>query len=94
MAREVPTPHAAIFDGYDEAIQYLERYEAAGNAYPLIIKADGLAAGKGVVKAENGDEARATLHDFMVKLTLGDAGKTVLIEECLTGARTLALRAL
>ncbi len=85
VGAEVPTPHAAIFDSHDEAIQYLEQYEAASNAYPLIIKADGLAAGKGVVKAENGDEARATLDDFMVKLTLGDAGKTVLIEECLTG---------
>ena len=81
----VPTAHAKIFDGYDEAIQYLDRYEAEGHAYPLIIKADGLAAGKGVVKAENGDEARATLDDFMVRRVLGEAGTTVLIEDCLTG---------
>lgn len=81
----VPTPHAEIFDLYDEAIQYLDRYEAEGNDYPLIIKADGLAAGKGVVKAENGDEARATLNDFMVRRILGDAGTTVLIEECISG---------
>ena len=85
VAAGVPTAHAEIFDGYDEAIQYLDRYEAEGNAYPLIIKADGLAAGKGVVKAENGDEARATLDDFMVRRILGDAGTTVLIEDCLTG---------
>ncbi len=85
VAANVPTPHAEIFDGYDEAIQYLDRYEAEGNSYPLIIKADGLAAGKGVVKAENGDEARATLDDFMVRRTLGEAGATVLIEECVTG---------
>jgi phosphoribosylamine---glycine ligase len=81
----VPTPRAEIFDGYDEAIQYLDRYEAQGNTYPLIIKADGLAAGKGVVIAENGNEARATLDDFMVRRILGDAGTTVLIEECITG---------
>ena len=81
----VPTARAEIFTSYDEAIQYLDRYEAEGNAYPLIIKADGLAAGKGVVKAENGGEARATLDDFMVRRTLGEAGTTVLIEECLTG---------
>ncbi len=85
VAENVPTPYAEIFDSYDEAIQYLDRYEAAGNSYPLIIKADGLAAGKGVVKAENGDEARATLDDFMVRRTLGAAGATVLIEECVTG---------
>ncbi len=85
VAANVPTPRAEIFDGYDEAIQYLDRYEAEGNGYPLIIKADGLAAGKGVVKAENGDEARATLDDFMVRRTLGEAGTTVLIEECITG---------
>src|SRR6185312_2546981 len=81
----VPTARAEIFTGYDEAIQYLDRYEAGGNTYPLIIKADGLAAGKGVVKAESGAEARATLDDFMVRRSLGEAGETVLIEECLTG---------
>ncbi|HEU4785179.1 MAG TPA: phosphoribosylamine--glycine ligase, partial [Ktedonobacterales bacterium] len=85
VAASVPTPRAEIFDNYDEAIQYLDRYEAEGNSYPLIIKADGLAAGKGVVKAENGDEARATLDDFMVRRTLGEAGTTVLIEEYITG---------
>jgi phosphoribosylamine--glycine ligase len=85
VAANVPTPHAEIFDSYDEAIQYLDRYEAEGASYPLIIKADGLAAGKGVVKAEDGDEARATLDDFMVRRTLGEAGTTVLIEECIVG---------
>ena len=85
VAADVPTAPAEIVTGYDEAIQYLDRYEAEGNSYPLIIKADGLAAGKGVVKAENGAEARATLDDFMVRRTLGEAGTTVLIEECLTG---------
>jgi phosphoribosylamine--glycine ligase len=85
VAANVPTALAEIFTGYDEAIQYLDRYEAEGNSYPLIIKADGLAAGKGVVKAEDGAEARATLDDFMVRRTLGEAGTTVLIEECLTG---------
>ena len=85
VGAQIPTPRAEIFDNYDQAIQHLDRYEAEGNDYPLIIKADGLAAGKGVVKAENGDEARATLDDFMVRRILGDAGTTVLIEECLTG---------
>jgi phosphoribosylamine---glycine ligase len=85
VGANVPTPHAEIFENYDEAIQYLDRYEAEGNDYPLIIKANGLAAGKGVVKAEKGDEARATLDDFMVRRTLGESGASVLIEECVTG---------
>jgi phosphoribosylamine--glycine ligase len=85
VAAGVPTARAEIFTGYDEAVQYLDRYEAEGNAYPLIVKADGLAAGKGVVKAESGAEARATLDDFMVRRSLGEAGATVLIEECLAG---------
>jgi phosphoribosylamine--glycine ligase len=85
VGADVPTAHAEIFESYDAAIQYLDRYESEGNTYPLIIKADGLAAGKGVVKADNGDQARATLDDFMVRRILGDAGTTVLIEDCLTG---------
>jgi phosphoribosylamine--glycine ligase len=85
VAADVPTPHAEIFEDYDAARGYLDRYETTGGAYPLIVKADGLAAGKGVVKAETGQEARTTLEDFMVKRTLGDAGKVVLIEQCLTG---------
>lgn len=85
VAADVPTPRAEIFDDHDTASRYLDAYEAAGNGYPLILKADGLAAGKGVVKAESGGEARATLDDFMLQGTLGDAGKTVLIEECLVG---------
>jgi phosphoribosylamine---glycine ligase len=90
LAANVPTAPAETFDNYDAAIQYLDRYEARGNTYPLIVKADGLAAGKGVVRAENGDEARATLNDFMVRRTLGEAGTTVLLEVCLTG-RELSL---
>jgi phosphoribosylamine--glycine ligase len=53
--------------------------------YPLVIKADGLAAGKGVVIAENATDARQAIQDFMESKTLGEAGSKVVIEEFLRG---------
>ncbi len=53
--------------------------------YPAVVKADGLAAGKGVVVAETREQARAAVRDFMESGTLGTAGSTVVIEEFLTG---------
>lgn len=52
---------------------------------PIVIKADGLAAGKGVIVAKTTEEAHAAIRDFMEKDTLGGAGATVIIEEYLTG---------
>jgi phosphoribosylamine--glycine ligase len=52
---------------------------------PVVIKADGLAAGKGVVVARTREEAEKTLDDFMRRKTLGEAGEKVVIEECLSG---------
>ncbi|HZS07203.1 MAG TPA: phosphoribosylamine--glycine ligase [Blastocatellia bacterium] len=53
--------------------------------YPLVIKADGLAAGKGVVIAEDERQARQAIEDLMVAKKLGAAGRRLLIEECLDG---------
>ena len=53
--------------------------------YPLVIKADGLAAGKGVVVAEDLTVAEQTINDFMTEQKLGAAGNRLLIEECLVG---------
>jgi phosphoribosylamine---glycine ligase len=53
--------------------------------YPVVLKADGLAAGKGVVIAETADEARRTIQQFMEAKTLGDAGSRLVIEEFLEG---------
>src|SRR6185295_4402872 len=53
--------------------------------YPTVVKADGLAAGKGVVIAETAKQARAAVHDFMESKSLGDAGGKLVIEECLIG---------
>ena len=52
---------------------------------PVVVKADGLAAGKGVVVARSHQEARKAVEDFMLRKTLGDAGDRVVIEECLAG---------
>src|SRR5262245_40553236 len=63
-----------------------EAYRAVENSkYPVVVKADGLAAGKGVVIAETVDEARRTIQLFMESRTLGDAGSKLVIEEFLQG---------
>ncbi|MBI4357573.1 MAG: phosphoribosylamine--glycine ligase [Gammaproteobacteria bacterium] len=58
---------------------------ALRQAYPLVIKADGLAAGKGVVVVPTFSLAKRVLEDFMVQQTLGEAGRSVVIEEYLEG---------
>jgi phosphoribosylamine--glycine ligase len=76
----VKTAAAQIFSSYVDAKAYLETAQ-----YPLIIKASGLAQGKGVVLAEDRDEAMKTIHDFMIDKIYGDAGIKVVIEEYLRG---------
>jgi phosphoribosylamine--glycine ligase len=92
-AAGVPTAHAERFADRAAAQAYLDAYDEGGGAYPLVLKADGLAAGKGVVIAANAREASKTLDDFLVAGRLGAAGATVLIEEYLTG-REVSLFAL
>jgi phosphoribosylamine--glycine ligase len=81
----VPTARAQRFDDRAAAEVYLSEREAAGDAYPVVVKADGLAAGKGVFIAEDGAEARAALDDLMVQGRLGGAGTTVIVEDYLEG---------
>jgi len=76
----VPTGNAESFDDYQDAARYVEQ---AGR--PVVVKADGLAAGKGVVVAETTAEALRALHEVMVDRVFGDAGRTVLVEELLLG---------
>jgi phosphoribosylamine--glycine ligase len=81
MARHnIPTAKYATFSNYDEAVEYLESLD-----YPVVIKASGLAAGKGVILPETMDEARSTLEDILVKNVFGEAGAEVVIEERMTG---------
>ena len=76
----IPTAGYAVFEDADAAEAYVR---AAGR--PLVVKADGLAAGKGVVVAADADEACAAVDRFMRKRELGDAGATVVLEEFLPG---------
>ncbi len=76
----VPTGRAARFMDTDLAIEYLSTV-----SFPTVIKADGLAAGKGVVVANTPDEAMETITSFMDDGALGASGEKLLIEEFLTG---------
>lgn len=81
MARHgIPTAGFRVFTDADEASSYVRD---AGR--PLVVKADGLAAGKGVVVAANAEEALAAIDDIMRKRVFGAAGERVLIEETLRG---------
>jgi phosphoribosylamine---glycine ligase len=77
---EIPTAKYAVFTNYEEALAYV-RIEGA----PIVIKADGLAAGKGVVVAKSLEEAEDALRSMMQDVTLGSAGVRVVIEEFLEG---------
>ncbi len=79
----IPTARFEVADRYEDAIKALARF-----APPVVIKADGLAAGKGVRIARNHPEAAQALEDFMVRKTLGSAGERVVMEECLRGEET------
>jgi phosphoribosylamine--glycine ligase len=85
----IPTATFAVFSRMPEAMQYLEDCEEQ----PLVVKADGLAAGKGVFVCANRAEARTAVKSVLQDRTFGDAGSQVVIEECLVGheASILAL---
>ena len=76
----IPTAAAYLADTREVA---LSRADELG--YPVVIKADGLAAGKGVVIAQSAAEAEAAIDDMLVRGRFGASGKQVLIEECLKG---------
>lgn len=76
----IPTANFESFSDYDEALVYLEKQEGQ-----VVIKASGLAAGKGVILPENIDEARAALKELMLDKVFASAGETVVIEERLEG---------
>ena len=69
------------------------RSSGAASGIPVVLKADGLAAGKGVVIADTAADAEAAVHDMMVGRRFGDAGARLVIEEFLRGPRSVVLRA-
>ncbi len=76
----IPTAHYAVFDDLAPALAYVSERGA-----PIVIKADGLAAGKGVVVAMDLSEADSALHDMLGNKIFGDASSRVVIEEFLVG---------
>jgi phosphoribosylamine--glycine ligase len=88
----VRTATSENFSDYEKAISYTKNYFASGKKI-LVIKADGLAAGKGVVIAASFDEAEDALVSFMKDSSLGEAGNTVVLEEFLLGKEVSVLAA-
>src|SRR5881392_2522079 len=80
-AQKIPTAEARTFSDSSEALHYCEQLE-----FPVVIKADGLALGKGVIVAPDAATARSTIDEMMNQGRLGDAGRRVVIEEFLRGS--------
>jgi len=76
----VPCARGEVFSSYNEAASYLKKQTP-----PVVVKADGLAAGKGVTVARTMDEALRALDEIMRQKAFGAAGDRVIIEECLEG---------
>ena len=88
MHSSVPTGEYRAFESAADGIRYINNHEE-----PLVVKASGLAAGKGVFVCKNQDEARRAVATIMNENAFGDAGSTVIVEERLSGeeASILAL---
>ena len=82
----IPTAKYETFTDYDAAAAYIRAQGA-----PIVVKADGLALGKGVTVASTVDEALSALSDMMIGGKFGSAGGTVVIEECMTGPEVSVL---
>lgn len=80
IKHNIPTAAYKEVNSYDEAVSTLSEF-----TYPVVVKADGLAAGKGVVICEDKAQAIDALKDIMTDKTLGEAGNKVVLEEFLTG---------
>jgi phosphoribosylamine--glycine ligase len=81
MARHrIPSGAFELFDDYQAALEHLQAHDP-----PIVVKADGLAAGKGVTVARSRDQAAGALRAIMIDREFGDAGNRVIVEECLTG---------
>jgi phosphoribosylamine--glycine ligase len=76
----IPTGNFKVFTDYDKAVEQVGIY-----GFPVVIKADGLAAGKGVIIAGDRQEAEAGLREIMIERKFGRSGDRVLVEEFLEG---------
>ena len=82
----IPTAAYENFSDADEAIKYLENAD-----FPIVLKADGLALGKGVLICNNLEEAKAGVKEIMLDKHFGNAGNTMVIEEFMTGREVSVL---
>ena len=82
----IPTAAYENFDDPQKAIKYLETVN-----YPIVLKADGLALGKGVLICKTFEEAKSGIEELMIDKSFGDAGNTIVIEEFLEGREVSVL---
>ncbi len=83
----IPTAKYEVFSDSSKAIEYIK----TENKYPTVIKADGLALGKGVIIAQNFDEAKDAVNSIMEDKIFGKSGANIVIEEFLTGPEVSVL---
>ncbi len=86
LKHRIPTAPAAFFNAIEPALAYLRT-----RSIPIVVKADGLAAGKGVVVAQSLAEAEAAVREMLAGDKFGAAGRQLLIEDCLFGEETSIL---
>jgi len=82
----IPTAEYEIFESSESAVKYLDNVN-----FPIVIKADGLSLGKGVIIAENYEKAKQAIRDIMEEKEFGEAGNKVVIEEFLEGTEVSIL---
>lgn len=80
LKNEIPTAWYGVFDDAEKAAEYIRKIGG-----PCVVKADGLAAGKGVIVAEDVDTALAAVNTIMREKAFGAAGDRIIVEECLRG---------
>jgi len=84
--KKIPTARFEVFNNYEKALGYLQDQK-----FPIVIKASGLALGKGVSICQNLEEAKNTLNSMMVDKTFGDSGNEVVIEEFLGNDQEISI---
>lgn len=82
----IPTAAYEVFTNSADAVEYVKK-----GTFPAVIKAEGLALGKGVIIAQNFEEAEKAIHDIMDDMIFGKSGSRVVIEEFLTGPEVSVL---
>lgn len=83
---DIPTARYEVFTDTDAALEYIDR-----EPVPIVVKADGLALGKGVIIAETREDAKDAVRSMMLNKAFGTAGNTVVIEECMKGPELTVL---